>query len=253
MKKLIVELYDGTQLEILIVRYNRDEKGKKKVYIPLIEALIDRLTEQQLKKMILNAHVYRDGTKMILDKDIMNCFELSTDMSIYSLGKVDRNITDKHCICGVKIENEYLIVNPQDVCGGALTPYMIGCECIKNWNEDEYDNIMFEKRKKEFSEIEFCKICKRKIDKKSCSCKKKYNMTLKICFNQLRSISENSGSREYLNFGKFRDMTYLQLIKSKKYIHKNYVTWILSEKYDKEDVKEKLKMYIQNRNDYKSL
>ena len=76
---------------------------------------------------------------------------------------------------------------------------------------------------------------------------------MKLCFNQLRSISENFGSREYLNFGKFRDMTYLQLIKSEKYIHRNYVTWILSDKYDKEDVKEKLKMFIQNRTDYMSL
>jgi len=248
MKKLMVELYDGTQLEILIVRYNRDENSKKKVYIPLIEALIDRLTEKQITNLIENAHVYRDGSKMILDKDIMKCFELSTDMSMYTLGKLDHNITDKQCICGVKIENEYFIVNPQDICGGALTPYMIGCECIKNWNEDEYENIMFEKRKKEFLEIEFCKICIRKIDKMACSCKK----SLKGYFHLIRSISINAGSKEKLDFGQFRGITYLELIKSENKIHTNYVTWILETFEDDSVRKEKLKMFIQYRNNYKT-
>jgi thymidylate synthase len=65
-------------------------------------------------------------------------------------------------------------------------------------------------------------------------------------------IWDANGSREFLEFGKFENMTYLQLIKSGKYIHKNYIQWILSENFMNELVKEKLKTFIQNRHNYRS-
>lgn len=256
MTELQLVLPDDNDTEITVLIWGYDKNAKrKKVYIPLILALIDRLTKKQLINIISNAHLYRDGIKRILDKDITNCFELSSNMNFSTMLRVDHNNTDHHCICGVRIENKYYIVNPEDIIGGALTEYRIGCECIKNWNEEEFDKILFEKRKKEFSEVEFCKICKHKIDKKSCSCKKKYNVTLKLCFNSLRSISENSGSNKYLEFGKFADMTYLQLIKSENKKHKEYIRWILSDSFTspaKNPVKENLQKFIQNRNNYKN-
>jgi hypothetical protein len=248
MSEIKLEFDDNTEITILVFKYSKENTRKCKVYVPLILALIDRLTTKQLNKLISDAHTYRDGVKKILDKDIMDCFELSTNMCFDTTLRVDRNNTDNHCICGVSIKNVYYIVNSQDICDGAFLRYMIGCECIKNWNEAEYDNIMFDKKKEKFPNSKFCDICKRKTDKISCRCKN----NLKLYFDRLRSISENAGSREFLEFGKFENMTYLQLIKSGKYIHKNYIQWILSENFMNELVKEKLKTFIQNRHNYRS-
>jgi hypothetical protein len=132
-----------------------DIKTKGSNYMPLVIALLERITANQLKSIIKR-------NKVILFNDLAGCFTYRAGI----------NKEDTNCICGKNIINVYYIVNNE-----TGVESNIGSECIHNWDLShftlmsmKYDEMKLINEKKGAPElITLCHFCKRNTTNKKCN------------------------------------------------------------------------------------
>ena len=137
-----------------------------KKYMPLITALLERITTKQLNTISFKG--------IIIFNDLINCFK----------HKIDHDLQEIKCICKVVIKNSYHIFNIE-----TLKVYVVGSECIRNWLtksnlEVALINKEMEKRKKEGNdnkEVKLCYFCMKNITNRKClSCDEQKTLTSNI-------------------------------------------------------------------------
>ena len=127
---------DGKYYKIVDIRksfLNSDELkicGGKKTYIPLVIALLQRITEKQLKAISKN--------NIIIIEDLARCFTY----------RPNHYVEGDNCICGVEITETNFIENVE-----TGEPCIIGNKCITNWTTTpkELDKVNREIKKRKYN------------------------------------------------------------------------------------------------------
>jgi hypothetical protein len=206
---------NGVDVKIL---YNCSKNGT--TYIPLLVALIHRLTPDQISSMIWNHP--RTGDAIINYDDVVRCFE-----SVDADNVMDYGDASTKCICGVTIITEYWIYNKAN----PIQQYRIGCECIKHWSEKEYKKIDQQAKRMKDPDATFCVQCGRKNNKKSCGCKSEMAILLRDVFSKWKDATtdskKKSGKCERLGLGKYKEMTCYAFITSKHPIISGFREWVM--------------------------
>ena len=130
---------------------------KEPKYLPLIYALLERITYKQLKEIT-------NKNNVIIFNDLTNCFTYRQSNS---------NGEANSCICGVKIFDQYFIENKETV-----ELYIIGNECIRHWSpshesmreiDKEIKKRKYEKNNNENKkEFKLCFFCDKNTSNKQC-------------------------------------------------------------------------------------
>jgi hypothetical protein len=217
MPRVLPQLFNINGMDVKIL-YNCSKTGT--TYIPLLVALIERLTNDQISSMIWNHP--RTGDAIINYDDVVQCFE-----SVDADNVMDYGDASTKCICGVPILTEYWIYNKSN----PIKQHRIGCECIKHWSEKEYKKIDQQKKRMEDPDATFCVQCGRKNNKKSCGCKTEIATLKRDIFNKWKLATQlskqKSGKCELLGLGKYKQMTCYAFIISKNPIVNGFREWVM--------------------------
>jgi hypothetical protein len=128
-------------------------------YWRLINALLKRITQTQLQSITIETPKYK---RLILFHELVACFEYN---------KYEDNYGRQACICGVHIEDTYVIRNYEKEREDAKAEfYPIGSVCIDNWKDfasyaqqGQVEKEMLENDRKKDSPITTrCYFCNRK-------------------------------------------------------------------------------------------
>jgi len=226
---------DGNEINVVI---NKSKTGTS--WIPLVCALLSEMKHFQIEEIIYKHP--RTSKNMINYDDITRCFVYIQDRSSF-----DYNQPNNKCICGVKISNVYYIMNVLDAVEGNITykhAYPIGSECINHWNAGEYNQIIKKERKQKNPESKFCGSCNKKVDKKRCKCNENIVYYFESWKEYMYTEQINKGKSVKLGFGKYKTMSYHELVTSKDYRILNYKKWMLSDDYTDDYRKNTLHKYI---------
>ena len=145
-----------------------DKIEKEPKHLPLIYALLERITSKQLQEIT-------NKNNVIIFKDLTACFTYRPTLN---------NIEGSSCICGVKIFDQNFIENKETV-----ELYIIGNECIKHWStspeimrkiENDIKKRQYEKNNPENkNEFKLCFFCDKNTTNIECfRCDKR-----KYCYN----------------------------------------------------------------------
>ena len=218
MPRVLPQLFNINGVDVKIL-YNCSKNGT--TYIPLLMALMERLTNGQISSMIWNHP--RTGDAIINYDDVVQCFE-----SVDANNVMDYGDASTKCICGVQILTEYWIYNKAN----PIKQHRIGCECIKHWSEKEYIKIDQRKKRMDDPDATFCVQCGRKNNKKSCGCKTEMATLTRDIFSKWKLATQisiqKSGKCEVLGLGKYKQMTCYSFIMSKHPTIKDYREWLMN-------------------------
>jgi len=216
------ELKEYLGFDIIIKNDNKNVKNRENQssWLPLFVALVKRINEKQKADVI---QYDRNNKPFVFYTDVCDCFE---DSLLCNEVNYNPATSSKHCICGVAIENEFIIVNKE-----TDESHVIGSTCVGHWNPILAEKIEQDKKRKKDPDATFCKLCGRKNNKKKCNCDRKD--ILKLCFNVLKSNASTMGKLEKINWGKYREaqLTYFEMLASENPILMEYVRLII----DKQD------------------
>jgi hypothetical protein len=146
-----------------------DVKIKGTNYMPLAIALLERITDNQLKTI-----TRKNNT--ILFEDLKDCFTYRHGLERY----------DTHCICGKPIIQVYEIDNIE-----SDESHEIGSECINNWTLSNFmlKSVRIDEIKRIYNtkgitdEITICYFCNRNTTNKKCKNCHPQN----VCFNRFHA------------------------------------------------------------------
>jgi hypothetical protein len=212
------ELKEYLGFDIIIKNDNKNVKNRQNQssWLPLFVALVERLTEKQKTDVI---QYDRKKKPFVFYTDVCDCFE---DSLLCNEVNYNPATSSKQCICGVNIENEFIIVNKE-----TEESHVIGSTCVGHWNPILAEKIEQDKKRKLDPEATFCRLCGRKNNKKNCSCHKKD--ILNLCFNELKSNASTMGKLERINWGKYKEaqLSYFEMLVSENPILVKYVRYII--------------------------
>ena len=215
---------------------------KEALYIPLVNALVARMTTQQLQNTVQECR----GVKYIAFPDIKKCFHL-----VGIEEEIDHNV--RNCICGVSIVHVYKIYNIDEPIA-TYNQHPIGCECIKHWSEDEHKRIKRQKKRKDHLEKDpfstFCFMCNQKTNVRDCPCKHDFeNIEVKRkAFGGWAGIYRKKGGMDRIPIGQLvKNKTYYWVLKEQRKNPriKSWMYWVLNGglDHDRHKVCEKLHNY----------
>lgn len=204
-------------------------------YKPLIEALIDRCTDEQISSI---TNIGKNNKKTIVAKDLFDCFVYTGPYASFYEGGAN------NCICGVNIEKNFVIVN----CDTKFQ-YIVGSKCIENWSRGDL-KIIRQIKKDQINDdnATLCQFCNKNTTKKKCNnCKEKRKTkeNLKSVFDAWRKVAKDKFDFPkyiHLNYSYYRFMN--EDIKNKM----NYLNFILRSEYVTQEKKNKI-MYYLNENE----
>lgn len=112
---------NGKRVILFVLRDRKNMSAD--VYMKLVNSLIYRMTLTQIESVI---ETY-NGTNILLLDNVLNSFQY--------IGEIDNNNDDGHkrCICSVKIDRLFLIVNRE-----TRLPYNIGSTCCLHWRRNTH-------------------------------------------------------------------------------------------------------------------
>jgi hypothetical protein len=185
---------------------------KGKLWVPLIDALYNALTQKQKDKILIKVN----NELIMFKNELINCFEAKCkDTDLYS----DEN---NECICGVHIHLNHTILNKI-----TKEEFIIGSECINNWDVDKElkacNKIIRSIRKKQDIPI-FCYFCKRENSCKRNCIKCKHKENIKLLFNGWKKIAQekkelyNKLLKRVVKFGKYKNKSFGELCRDKNYV-----------------------------------
>jgi hypothetical protein len=151
-----------------IIHKKNNGKG---IYPPLMDALLERITEKQLKGLPVNTI----HGKTILFMDLINCYYWHIGSGeVFNESAIADELNEYQCICGHKIINKFNITNKED-----SESYIVGCCCIQSqlihYLKKEYRMRLINSILKKNDDVldTRCIFCNKKTTKKSCiNCKK---------------------------------------------------------------------------------